>query len=404
MDIVMPQLGETVKEGTVAAWHKKVGERVEKDEPLFEVETEKVDTEVPAPAAGVLAAILVPAGDTVKVGTRLAVIEVAGEARAAPGGAASAGGTSPRPGAGAARAAAPGHPEGERKLSPVVRRLLAEHHLDPAVLVGTGAEGRITRDDVLAHVERTRGGPAPAPARADSEHVAIPMSAIRRRTAAHMARSVATSPHVLQAVEVDFHAVEEARRARGEAWKARERFSLTYLPFVARAVCEAIREFPHVNASVEGESLVVHRAVHLGVAVDLSFEGLVVPVIRDAERESVRSLAVRLHEAAEKARHGALRPDDVTGGTYTLSNSGTFGTLLTAPIIHQPQVAILSIDGVRKRPVVVEGPGGDAIVARPVGVLAQCFDHRAFDGAYSAAFLRRVKDVLEGRDWSAELA
>jgi 2-oxoglutarate dehydrogenase E2 component (dihydrolipoamide succinyltransferase) len=285
------------------------------------------------------------------------------------------------------------------KLSPVVRRLLAEHDLDPAEIAGSGADGRITRDDVLAYVERSRGA---APAATDADSV-VPMSRIRKLTAEHMVRSVATSPHVLQAVEVDFLAVERLRTAAGDAWRAREGFALGYLPFVARAVCRAIAEFPHVNASVRGDALVVHRRVHLGIAVDLDRQGLVVPVIKDAADKPVGELARAIHRLADCARRGALAPDDVTEGTYTISNSGPFGTLITAPIIHQPQVAILSTDGVRKRPVVIEGAAGDAIEIRPVGVLAQCFDHRAFDGAYSAAFLRRVREILEQGQFGGEL-
>jgi pyruvate dehydrogenase E2 component (dihydrolipoyllysine-residue acetyltransferase) len=408
MDVVMPQLGETVKQGTVAAWRKKVGDRVEKDEPLFEVSTDKVETDIPAPASGVLAEILVPEGETVAVGARLAVIAVPGEVRSAPSAAAGAAPASPAaagapsPPARAARAAPASRrerDEGGARLSPVVRRLLEEHHLDPAAIAGSGADGRITRDDVLAHVARTKGEAAPAA----GDDTVVPMNRIRKLTAERTARSAAVSPHVLQAVEVDFSAVEAARGARGAAWKASEGFSLTYLPFVARAVCEAIREFPNVNASVSGDSLVVHRRVNLGVAVDLGFEGLVVPVVKDAQKRTLRELARELHALAEKARRRALLPDDVAGGTYTLSNSGPFGTLLTAPIIQQPQVAILSTDGVKKRPVAVEGPDGDAVAVHPVGVLAQCFDHRAFDGAYSAAFLKRLREILEGRDWSGEL-
>jgi len=238
------------------------------------------------------------------------------------------------------------------------------------------------------------------------------MTRIRKLTAEHMVRSVATSPHVLQAVEVDFHAVERLRGAAGEAFRAREGFSLGYLPFVARAVCQAIPEFPYVNASVRVDALIVHHRVHLGIAVDLDRQGLVVPVVKDAAGKTVRALAVEIHRLADRARRGQLAPDDVTEGTYTISNSGPFGTLITAPIIHQPQVAILSTDGVRKRPVVIErsaadgSAGGgtiDAIEIRPVGVLAQCFDHRAFDGAYSAGFLRRVREILEQANFEAEL-
>src|SRR3954464_1686458 len=262
MDVVMPQLGETVKEGTVVAWRKKVGERVEKDELLFEVNTDKVEMEVPSPAAGIVRAILVAEGATVAVGEKLAVIDVAG---AAP----DTGGPPPptppiqeavRPGATAPERAVPRDPEG--RLSPVVRKLLAEHGLDPAAIQGTGAGGRITRDDVLAHVAQR--GTATAPQRK-----VVPFNRIRKVTAERMALSWRTIPHVLQAVEVDFLPVEEARLAAAEAWKAKEGFSLTLLPFVARAVCAAIREFPEINASVEGDGLVLHGAVHLGVAVDL---------------------------------------------------------------------------------------------------------------------------------------
>jgi 2-oxoglutarate dehydrogenase E2 component (dihydrolipoamide succinyltransferase) len=389
MDVVMPQLGETVTEGTIAAWYKQVGDTVRADEPLFEVETDKVTMDIPAPAAGVLAQVCVPVGERVEVGARLAVIRVAGETTAAARPPAPAASRREPP----AAATDPGRP-----LSPVVRALLAEHRIaDPSVITGTGAGGRITRGDVLAHVERAAGSASDA-----GYATVVPMNRIRKLTAEHMVRSMATSPHVLQAVEVDFFAIDRLRREAGEAWRAREGFALTYLPFVARAVCQAIAEFPHVNASVRGDALVVHHRVNLGIAVDLG-DGLVAPVIADAAAHGVRELAVAIHRLAERARRGALTPDDLAGGSYTISNAGTFGTLITAPIIHQPQVAILSTDGVRKRPVVIEGTGSDTIEIRPVGVLAQCFDHRAFDGAYSAAFLGRVRQLLERANFGAEL-
>jgi 2-oxoglutarate dehydrogenase E2 component (dihydrolipoamide succinyltransferase) len=287
-----------------------------------------------------------------------------------------------------------------------VRKLLAEHGLEASDVQGSGRDGRLTRRDVLAHV---KGAPAPAPARAPAgkspvgKSEVIPFSRIRKRTAEHMVRSKATSPHVLQAVEVEFHQVDAARTTKGKAWRAREGFTLTYLPFIARATCLAIPEFPRVNATVDGESLVVHGGINLAIAVDLGFDGLVAPVIPDAHAKSVADLAYEIHALAKKARAGRLSPDDVAGATYTLSNSGSFGTLITAPIINQPQVAILSADGVRKKPVVVEGEAGDAIAIRPVGILAQSFDHRAMDGAYSAAFLRRLKEIIETTDWTAEL-
>lgn len=482
MDVVMPQLGETVEEGTVTNWLKKPGERVEKDEILFEIATDKVDMEVPAPMSGFLTKILVEQGQTVKVGEQLAVIGDAPETTESP-----AVSTTP---------AAEGRPsdslvtdrreEGKigkrdsqgRPLSPVVRKLLGEHRIEPAAIAGTGkdgrikrqdviafiqesakeapqheaspranaevsldlapsvrtllneyginpseiqgsgADGRITRRDALEHIER-RGAPAASPQQAsdsitavsqpspsidDDERTVIPFKRIRKLTAEHMVRSKATSPHVLQAVEVDFSKVEQARHAHQSAWKVKEGYSLTYLPFIARALCMAIAEFPYVNASVEDDSLVVHRRVNLGVAVDLDFEGLMVPVLKDAQRKGARELAREIRDLSARARDHKLSPDELAGGTYTISNSGPFGTLITAPVINQPQVAILSTDGVRKRPVVVERPDGDAIAIRPVGVLAQSFDHRAFDGAYSAAFLRRLRHTLEHHDWMAELA
>ncbi len=430
MEIIMPQLGETVLEGTVSAWYKKPGEHIAADESLFEVETEKVSTEIPSPVAGVLRKILVEAGTTVPVGTPLAVVDpigtlagaqasssapaasVPGADRAAPGDTASVAGPSSFPAAGAALVRAQG-----QRLSPVVRRLLGESRIDPGRIQGSGRDGRITREDVLAYlaspVQQGSAGRAAEPAAALREaaspvaagaddHV-VPLNKIRRATAVHMLRSVTTSPHTLQAVEVDFHGVEKARRARGAQWKAQQGFALTYLPFICVAVCDAIAEFPLVNASFGREELIVHRRVHLGIAVDLSFDGLVAPVLRDADRRNLRALALDIATLIARARANSLTPDELQGGTYTISNSGSFGTLITAPIINQPQVAILSLDGVHKKPVVIEGSEGDAIAIRPVGVLAQSFDHRAFDGAYSAAFLRRVKISLETRDWLAEI-
>ena len=393
MDVVMPQLGETVTEGTVTAWRKAAGDPVKADEVLFEVSTDKVDTEIPAPADGVLAEILVEAGATVPVGTRLAVIggadgvapspppAMADPAREAPKG------RSPAPLDSVPRRDARGNP-----LSPAVRRLIAEHGLDLAAIPGTGKDGRITRQDVEALVD-----PQPA------EPELVPLSRMRKQIAEHMVRSKATSPHVLQAVEVDFSAIERARLLHGEAWKAGQGFPLNYLPFVAHAVCRAIPDFPHVNASIEGGNLRIHRGVHLGIAVDLGPGGLMAPVIRDAGKMDVPALACAIRGVAAAARDGSIGPDDLAGGTYTISNSGTFGTLITAPIINQPQVAILSTDGVRKKPVVVETGAGDAVAIRPVGVLAQSFDHRAIDGAYSAGFLARVREILEQTDWEAAL-
>ena len=217
-----------------------------------------------------------------------------------------------------------------------------------------------------------------------------------------MVRSKATSPHVLQAIEVDFGGVDQVRQSLKDAWKRDNGFSLTYLPFIARATCMAIREFPRINASVENEALVLHRSVHLSFAVALGLEGLVAPIIRDAQDLTVSGLARRIADISARARDNKLSPDDLTGGTYTLTNNGSFGTLMTAPIINQPQVAILSVDAIKKRATVIEGPDGDAIGIRPIGILSQSFDHRAIDGAYSAAFLDKLRTLLETRDWASE--
>lgn len=457
MDVLMPQLGETVAEGTVATWHKKEGDTVEADDILVDIETDKVSMEIPAPKAGTLAKILVPDGETVEVGTVLAVIlgegealdESAGEPAAAPAPAESPG-TAPATSAPAASApaAAPAAPTSpppaapttespaapntssasasgsierseSQKLSPAVRRLVAENNLDINAIAGTGRNGRITRRNVIDFIASGGAEAAPAAtppvtpaARAPSAPTApppalearrIPFNRIRKLTADHMVASKATSPHVLQAVEVDFAGVERVRKAVKESWKARHGYSLTYLPFIAHSVCAALREFPHANASVGDNELILHGEVNLAIAIDLGPDGLVAPVIRSADKMDLAQLAASIADLASRARSNRLKPDDLSGGTYTLSNSGTFGTLITAPIINQPQVAILSTDGVRKKPVVIEHPDGDSIAIRPVGILAQSFDHRAIDGAYSAAFLDRLRKLLEQTDWFREV-
>ncbi|HEX8769341.1 MAG TPA: dihydrolipoamide acetyltransferase family protein, partial [Acidimicrobiales bacterium] len=447
-DVTMPQLGETVTEGTIIKWLKAVGDAVAVDEPLFEVSTDKVDSEVPAAVAGQVTEILVPEGETVDVGTKLAVIaqdqaavapaaraepapETASEPASAPEAAskpapapkapepAPAAKPAPAPEPAPAPMAAAERPTGVL-LSPVVRKLLAEHDLDPSGISGTGQGGRITRADVLAVIDRNGGGgrkpAAPTPARAAPATPAKPVftpgaddetvrfSNIRRRTAEHMIRSQATSAHVLTVTEVDFYAVDSVRLAVRDEFKAREGFSLTYLPFVARAVVDALADFPHLNSSVGNDELIVHRHIHLGFAVDLNFEGLIVPVIREAESKRLRAIAESLADLARRARSRELSADDISGGTFTITNPGPFGTFITAPVINQPQVAILSTDGVKKRPVAVELPDGtDAVAIHPVGNLALSFDHRAVDGAYASAFLGRCRDILETRDWSQEV-
>jgi 2-oxoglutarate dehydrogenase E2 component (dihydrolipoamide succinyltransferase) len=407
MDVIMPQLGETVAEGTVTKWYKKVGDAVKADDVLFDVETDKVSTEIPAQADGVLAEILVAEGATAKVGTRLAVIqEKGGESGARAQAAAAPVVARVAPAASAPAAAeARGSNAGAGRLSPVVSRLLGEHGLNAADIRGTGRDGRITREDVLAHIEKRGGGAKPATPSVTAALAgeAVPLNNIRKRTAEHMTKSWTTIPHVLQAIEVDFSKVDEARRAAGAAWKSREGFSLTYLPFIARAVVLALAKYPRLNASYRGDHLELHRRVNLGIAVDLNLDGLVVPVVKAAASKSVSILAKEINKLSVSARGNQLKPDDMTEATYTLSNNGAFGTLITAPIISPPQVAILSTDGVKKRAVVVEGPGGDSVAVRPVGVLAQSFDHRAVDGAYSGSFLDEVRTILETREWLQEL-
>ncbi len=499
-DVTLPQLGETVTEGTITRWMKAVGDSVARDEPLFEVSTDKVDSEVPSPTSGTVTEILVQEGETVSVGVKLAVIgapagkaangaadappstrtavaetagpETAGPETAGPetGVAETAGaetdsletddmgadgrarrgqvapvpakppsGGPARPGARPADQRPPSGPaqgSPSKLLSPVVRRLISEHGLDPAAIPGSGLGGRITRDDVLAAVERQgsngsstdSGRPAPAVAGAPAatgqgapalraapvpagpvpvageRDTVVPFTNIRRRTAEHMVRSKATSAHTMIAVEVDYSAVDRVRHAEKDRFKTAEGFSLTYLPFIAMSVVDALTEWPYLNSSVGDDELIVHGEVNLGIAVDLDFEGLLVPVIHRAEEKRLVALAREISTLASRARSKHLTMDDISGGTFTLTNAGGFGTFITVPVINQPQVAILSTDGVRKRPVVVEMPdGSDGIAIHPVGNLVMSWDHRAVDGAYAAAFMARLRDVLQTRDWASEL-
>ncbi len=462
-DLVLPQLGETVTEGTITRWFKGVGDSITVGELLYEVSTDKVDSEVPSPMEGVISEIRVPEGETVDVGTVLAIVEVS-EGAVVPPPAAPVADTSaaaapapvsppaePAPvapsgvpvAAAAAAASIDGAASGSarngsgRLLSPVVRRLVREHSLDPAALVGTGVGGRITRSDVLNAIDEQKRSAAAttqtAPARATSpagERAATPsppsvpapvaaaaaaewtdgdsrfeaFNNIRRRTGEHMVNSVATSPHALTVVEVDYENVEQVRRAHREAWRASEGFSLTYLPFIVIAVADALAHWPRLNASVEDGGLRIRRRRNIGVAVDLDYDGLIVPVLRDADSLSLRGVARTMNELATRARARRLTPDDITGGTFTISNNGSFGTYTTAAIINQPQVAVLSTDGVARRPVVVADRfGNESIVVHSVGHLAMGWDHRAFDGSYAAGFLGHIRQMLEQHDWGAEL-
>ncbi len=417
MNVLMPQLGETVAEGKVAIWHKKEGDIVAKNEILVDVETDKAAVEIPSPVEGVIGSILVSEGETVDVGTILAVINNQDADSGSSEQLANVEKKNSTPELTQNNFIAEtlksqkiiNSPEsgqaGRRlKLSPVVRRLLTEHQIDVNEVLGSGKDGRITRSDVMAFLDNRLTKPSVKPVLqplGDSNRV--PFDRIRRVTAEHMVRSKVTSPHVFQAVEADFSSVDAARSFHQERWRSDNGYSLTYLPFIARATCLALRDFPRLNGSVDGEALILHKGIHLSIAVDLNFKGLVAPVIFDADGLTVMGLARRIHEISMGAREGKLSADELSGGTYTLSNNGSFGTLLTGAIINQPQVGILSIDAIKKRPVVIEDSTGDSIAIRPVGILSQSFDHRAVDGSYSAAFLHKIRTLLEEKDWSAEL-
>jgi len=456
----MPQLGETVTEGTIIRWLKKVGDEIAHDEPLFEVSTDKVDSEVPSPASGYVAEILVGEGSTVDVGTKLAVVsnevpsggpEAAGATTepspvppapdqvpeptmSVPGSAPVAQELAPAP---ASDGSTGSKSNGTGQvLSPVVRQLVAEHGINPDSVPGTGKGGRITRADVLAYIDRNAAGtqarveppatapraaaigtPEPSPVTgaqsagsvgytpvAGARDEVVPFTNIRRLTAEHMVRSKATSAHTLAVIEADYEGIERVRKTQKDRFREQEGIALTYLSFIARAVVETLRDYPQLNASVGDDTLIIHRDVHLGIAVDLEQRGLIVPVVRNAEGQSLRGLARAIAELADRARNRKLSADDVVGGTFTITNPGPFGTLLTAPIINQPQVAILSTDGIKRRPVVVTAPDGtEAVGIHSVGLLALSFDHRAVDGAYASAFLHALARDIQTRDWAAEL-
>lgn len=506
-DITMPQLGESVTEGTITQWFKAVGDSVAVDELLFEVSTDKVDTEVPSPVAGVLSEIRANEGDTVNVGDVIAVVASSADAvdtapAAAPPSsvvepvAVAPAASDPEPVAGPVAdvvaepaiepvtpvpVAAPAEPtpvepvsvaavptesapaveraetesaEEAVLLSPVVRRLMTEAQLTPNDVVGTGLGGRITREDVLRAMDaRPASGapsatapvaaapaavvpapvvetatpasvpgaaaappivtpaaaPAVAPAPVSSSArpgsvVVEPFNKIRKVTGEHMVASKATSPHVVTAVEVDFERVEQARREHKARFAAEEGFSLTYLPFISRAVVEALQQFPRINATVGAEGLEVHGDINLAYAVDLNFEGLLAPVMRSAGDKRLRAIAREIRGLADRARSKKLTPDDLSGGTFTISNSGSYGTFMVTAIINQPQVAILSTDGVARKPVVISDErGNESLAIHSVGLLTLSWDHRAFDGAYAAAFMQRLREVLETRDWMSEL-
>jgi len=452
IDVLMPQMGESIAEGTVSKWLKKLGDPVKRDEPLFEISTDKVDAEIPAPAAGVLAEIKVQQGETVPVQTLVAVIETDAAAAGAPPAAAqrapaASGGpaaaapappapkTAPAPSAvsapvrplppASAPAPAPAGKGGDgpetaeerlrKKSTPLVRKIAAEHQLDIATIPGTGFAGRVTKQDVLGFIEsgvaRTVARPgapvprpaSPVPAPGPVEHPVVeawpgdrvePFSKIRKITADHMIMSRRVSAHVTSFFEVDYSKIAELRK-RHKASYAERGVSLTYLAFIAKACAEQLRQHPVVNAAVSGDNIIYRRDVNVGIAVALDW-GLIVPVLKHADELSLLGLARAINDLGERARTKKLSPEEIQRGTFTITNPGVFGSFAGAPIINQPQVAILGVGAIEKRPKVVALPDGtDTIAIRTMGMLSMSYDHRVVDGADADRFLADVKTLLQ---------
>ena len=442
ISVVMPKMGESITEGTVIAWHKQVGDPVELDETLLEIGTDKVDTDVPAPATGILREILVPEGETVEVGTTIALIgaggtmpvrntgsmsETAEEAAPLSSGPAE----EPVPSSEITPGGAPEQVDNERHLadgrflSPLVRSMAQAENIsreELSRLAGSGRDGRLTKKDVVKYLEyrkrstgrkTTPAGPPPArkqvshpvPADGDSSRVeVIQMGRMRQLIAEHMTHSKRTSAHVTSFSEVDVTRLVQIRDANKRAFLARDGVKLTYTPFFVHAAVEALREFPILNSSVEKNQILVKKDYHIGIAVAIKESGLIVPVIRHAGRLSIAGLAHAASDLAHRARSSELLPDDLQGGTFTLTNVGSLGSLMGTPIILQPQVAILATGSIKKRPIVVEHPEhGDTIAIRHMMVLSLSYDHRVIDGAMGIAFLRRYTEVLENLDPEMEL-
>ena len=455
-NVVMPQMGESIAEGTIVRWIKKVGDSVDRDEPLFEISTDKVDAEIPSPSAGVLTEIKVKEGETVPVNSVVAVIgpsagsgqapsagsgQAPGDSTAASGGngkrasavpaaavgqpetSAPSSGTAvddrtavseARPSAGAAPG---GSAEGaalskeelrRQKSSPLVRRIAKEHNVDIQQIQGTGISGRVTKNDILGFIESggpsaARGGapaaqqgrtlPTPGPAYRPGENVEIvPMSVMRKKIAEHMVLSAHTSPHVYSVYEVNFGRVTALRQKHKAAYEAAGA-NLTFTGFIAKAVVDGLRQFPMVNASIDGDNIVYKKDINLGIAVALE-NGLIVPVIRKADERNLLGLSRGINDLAARARSKKLNPDEVQGGTFTITNPGIFGALYGLPLINQPQVAILGVGTIEKRAVVID----DAIAIRPMCNLSLGYDHRLIDGADAGRFLAYIKERLENFD------
>ena len=438
-DVVMPQMGESIVEGTLTKWLKKPGEHVDRDEPLFEISTDKVDTEIPSPAAGTLSEVLVEEGKTVGINTVVARIEEGGNGAgpkpkaaepARPAAPPPQVATPSRPAAPPPAAAAPPTPapveeapaaaEPAGPLSPLVRKMARENNIDLSRIKGTGAGGRITKQDVEGYLAarpaaapapaapvRPAAPPAPAPVAAAPATAPLPpaapartriepLSTMRMKIAEHMVLSRRTSAHVTTIHRVDMTAVAKMREHNKAAFQANYGFSLTYLPFIVRAAVVALRQFPLLNASLDGNNIIYHNEINIGIAVALE-NGLIVPVIRAADEKNVLGLQRSVVDLAARARSRQLKPDEVLGGTFSITNFGSYGSLVGTPIINQPQVAILGVGTVDKTPVVIH----DAIAIRSICHLSLSFDHRLIDGALADQFMTKVKQVLEG--WTEEV-
>lgn len=409
-EIRMPQLGESVTEGTVGKWLKQVGDHVKKYEPLLEVVTDKVDTEVTSEFEGVLLEIRVPEGETVPVGTVLAVIGEEGEKvpAAAPEEPAAAEAAVEEKPAPATREDK--KPKGKARVSPVVARIAAEHGINIEEVPGTGRGGRVTKKDILRFIEEREKAPPkppevkpvaapPPPPAPEAVPAAVPgeiieLTPMRRAIAEHMVQSKHTAPHVTSVVEVDMSAVERYRQAHKDEFERREGIKLTYMPFIIQAVVQALQEHPLLNSSFTEKGIEIKKEINIGIAVALE-QGLIVPVIKGADEKSLVGLAKAVHDLATRARNRQLTPDDVQGGTFTITNHGASGSLFGTPIINQPQAAILGVGLVQKRPVVIEVDGQDVIAIRPMMYMSLSFDHRIMDGAQADAFLVDVKRRLE---------
>jgi pyruvate dehydrogenase E2 component (dihydrolipoamide acetyltransferase) len=416
-NVVMPQMGESIAEGTIVRWLKSVGEDVDRDEPLFEISTDKVDAEIPSPVSGRLAEIRVKEGETVPVNSVVAIIGAAGETIAAaptanPEAAATPQASATAPPAEDDSADADVEAEGadephRQKSSPVVRRIAREHNVDISRIQGSGINGRVTKQDILGFIESgatepvatgaaksvPTPSPAPGPVYQAGERVkVVPMSVMRRKIAEHMVLSAHTSPHVYSVYEVNFSrvsALREKKKAEFEAAGAK----LTVTAFIAKVIVDALRQFPDVNASIDGHNIVYKKDINLGIAVALE-NGLIVPVIRNADERNLLGLSRAIDDVATRARSKKLNPEEVQGGTFTITNPGIFGALYGLPLINQPQVAILGVGAIEKRAVVIE----DAIAIRPMCHLTLGYDHRLIDGAEGGRFLAFVKERLESFD------